>query len=41
MVADLSSAALSLFCARRGADNPSSERKWKQVEAPGPRGGII
>jgi hypothetical protein len=39
--ADLSSAVLSLFCARRDGGNPSSEWKWKQVEAPGPWVGLI
>jgi hypothetical protein len=39
--ADLSSAALSLSYAQRGGGNPSSEWKWKQVEAPGPRVGLI
>jgi hypothetical protein len=34
-------AALSLSCAQHGGDNPSFEWKWKQVEAPGPRVGLI
>jgi hypothetical protein len=38
---DLSSAVLLFFCAQRGGGNPSSEWKWKQVEAPGPRVGFI
>jgi hypothetical protein len=38
---DLSSAVLWLFCARRDGGNPSSEWKWKQVEALRLRGGLI
>jgi hypothetical protein len=38
---DLSSAALSLFCAWRGGGNPTSDWKWKQVEVPGPWVGLI
>jgi hypothetical protein len=40
-VADLSSTVLSFLRARRDGSSPSSEQKWKQVEAPGPRGGLI
>jgi hypothetical protein len=39
--ADLSSAVLSLFCAWHDGGNPSSEWKWKQVEAHGPWVGLL
>jgi hypothetical protein len=40
-VAGLSSTVLSFLSARRDGSSPRSERKWKQVEAPTPRGGLI